>query len=80
MTAVSYDYISPNLKNINFLHNTFVDCGQNLANHYEVEVVVVELVDCSFIVMFKHVTLCINRQIAGRQCVSYFYVWYSMFW
>ena len=27
MTAVSYDYISPNLKNINFLHNTFVDCG-----------------------------------------------------
>jgi hypothetical protein len=27
MTAVSYDYISPNLKNINFVHNTFVDCG-----------------------------------------------------
>ena len=27
MSAVSYDYVSPNLKNINFLHNTFVDCG-----------------------------------------------------
>lgn len=27
MGAVKYDYISPNLKNINFLYNTFVDCG-----------------------------------------------------
>ena len=27
MNAVTYDYISPNLKNINFLHNTFVECG-----------------------------------------------------
>lgn len=27
MNAVSYIYISPNLNNINFLHNTFVDCG-----------------------------------------------------
>lgn|GEM_PF-771201 len=27
MNAVTYVYISPNLKNINFLHNTFVDCG-----------------------------------------------------
>jgi len=25
--AVTYDYVSPNLKNINFIHNTFVDCG-----------------------------------------------------
>jgi hypothetical protein len=27
MDAVTYTYISPNLKNINFLFNTFVDCG-----------------------------------------------------
>jgi hypothetical protein len=27
MNAVSYVYVSPNLKNINFLHNTFVECG-----------------------------------------------------
>lgn len=27
MNAVSYEYVSPNLKNINFLHNTFVECG-----------------------------------------------------
>lgn len=25
--AVTYDFINPNLKNINFIHNTFVDCG-----------------------------------------------------
>ncbi len=25
--AVEYDYVSGNLKNINFLHNTFVNCG-----------------------------------------------------
>ncbi|MEY4572712.1 MAG: hypothetical protein RLZ10_1960 [Bacteroidota bacterium] len=25
--AVTYDYVSPNLKNVNFIHNTFVDCG-----------------------------------------------------
>jgi hypothetical protein len=27
MNAVSYVYVSPNLKNINFIHNTFVECG-----------------------------------------------------
>ena len=27
MNAVSYVYISPNLQNINFIHNTFVECG-----------------------------------------------------
>ena len=27
MNAVTYVYVSPNLKNINFLHNTFVECG-----------------------------------------------------
>ncbi len=27
MNAVSYIYVSPNLQNINFLHNTFVECG-----------------------------------------------------
>ncbi len=27
MNAVTYVYISPNLKNINFIHNTFVECG-----------------------------------------------------
>jgi Chondroitinase B len=27
MNAVTYDYISPNLKNINFIHNTFVESG-----------------------------------------------------
>ena len=27
MDAVSYVYVSPNLKNINFIHNTFVECG-----------------------------------------------------
>ena len=27
MNAVTYVYISPNLNNINFLHNTFVECG-----------------------------------------------------
>ncbi len=27
MDAVTYVYISPNLKNINFIHNTFVECG-----------------------------------------------------
>jgi hypothetical protein len=27
MNAVTYMYVSPNLKNINFTHNTFVDCG-----------------------------------------------------
>ena len=27
MNAVSYVYVSPNLKNINFVHNTFVECG-----------------------------------------------------
>ena len=27
MEAVRYDYISPNLRNINFIHNTFVECG-----------------------------------------------------
>lgn len=33
MNAVSYIYVSPNLQNINFLHNTFVECGLiDLAN------------------------------------------------
>jgi hypothetical protein len=27
MDAVTYDYVSPNLKNVNFIHNTFVECG-----------------------------------------------------
>ena len=27
MNAVSYVFVSPNLKNINFVHNTFVECG-----------------------------------------------------
>ncbi len=27
MNAVTYVYISPNLQNINFIHNTFVECG-----------------------------------------------------
>jgi hypothetical protein len=27
MNAVTYDFITGNLKNINFLHNTFVECG-----------------------------------------------------
>jgi hypothetical protein len=27
MNAVSYVYVSPNLNNINFFHNTFVECG-----------------------------------------------------
>lgn len=27
MNAVTYIFVSPNLKNINFLHNTFVECG-----------------------------------------------------
>ena len=27
MNAVTYDYISPNLRNINFIHNTFVEPG-----------------------------------------------------
>lgn len=27
MNAVTYDYVSPNLRDINFLHNTFVECG-----------------------------------------------------
>ena len=27
MNAVSYIFVSPNLKNINFVHNTFVECG-----------------------------------------------------
>lgn len=27
MNAVSYVYVSGNLKNVNFLHNTFVECG-----------------------------------------------------
>jgi hypothetical protein len=27
MNAVTYMYVSPNLKNINFTYNTFVDCG-----------------------------------------------------
>jgi hypothetical protein len=27
MSAVTYDYISPNLQNINFIHNTFVESG-----------------------------------------------------
>jgi hypothetical protein len=27
MNAVTYLYVSPNLRNINFLHNTFVECG-----------------------------------------------------
>ena len=26
--AVKFDYVSPNLKNINFIHNTFIDCGE----------------------------------------------------
>jgi hypothetical protein len=25
--AITYDFVSPNLKNINFIHNTFVNCG-----------------------------------------------------
>lgn len=25
--AITYDFVSPNLKNINFIHNTFVSCG-----------------------------------------------------
>jgi poly(beta-D-mannuronate) lyase len=27
MDALTFDYVSPNLSNINFVHNTFVDCG-----------------------------------------------------
>ena len=27
MNAVTYDYVAPNLNNINFIHNTFVQCG-----------------------------------------------------
>ncbi len=27
MNAVTYVYVSPNLNNINFIHNTFVECG-----------------------------------------------------
>lgn len=27
MNAVTYLYVSPNLRNVNFLHNTFVECG-----------------------------------------------------
>lgn len=27
MNAVTYVFVSPNLRNVNFLHNTFVDCG-----------------------------------------------------
>ncbi len=27
MNAVTYIYVSPNLNNINFIHNTFVECG-----------------------------------------------------
>ena len=33
MNAVTYDYVSPNLRNVNFIHNTFVECGLiNLAS------------------------------------------------